>query len=77
MFIRSDEKILAMEAVINTQNDRLYARDAGDLHEDGRTHLRSKKPAGVMMWTEVASDGYKSPLVFIEEGVKVSMQCSM
>ena len=54
-----------MDTVINTH--RLYARAAGDLSEGSRTHLRRMKPAGVMVWAEVATDGSKSPLVFIEE----------
>ena len=33
VFIRSDKKIFTVEAVTNTQNDRLYAHDAGYLPE--------------------------------------------
>ena len=32
------------------------------------------KPAGVMVWAAVTSDGSKSPLVFIEVSVKVNTQ---
>lgn len=74
VFIWSDEKIFIVEAVTNTQNDRLYAHDAGDLPEGSRTHFRRMKSAGVMVWVAVASDGSKSPLVFIEEVVKVNTQ---
>ena len=49
VFIWSDEKIFTMEAVTNTQNDWLYTRDAGDLLECSRTHLRRIKPAEVMV----------------------------
>jgi transposase len=72
VFIWFNEKIFSLEAVTNTQNDRLYARDAGDLPEGSRNHFRRMKPAGVMVWAAVASDGSKSPLVFIEEGINVS-----
>ena len=44
----TDGKIFTVEAVTNAQNDRLYARDAGDLPEGSRTHLRRMKPATVM-----------------------------
>ena len=71
VFIWSDEKIFTVEAVTNTQNDRLYARDAKDLHEGNRTHLRRMKPAGIMVWTIVAFDESKFSLVFIQEVVKV------
>ena len=37
-FICTDEKILTVEAVINTENDILHAHDAGDLAECSRTH---------------------------------------
>ena len=74
VFIWSDEKIFTVEAVTNTQNDRLYAHNAEDLPEGSRTHFRRMKPAGVMVWAAVASDGSKSPLIFIKEGVKVNTQ---
>lgn len=72
VFIWSDEKMFTVEAILNRQNDRLYARDAQDLPEGSRSHFRRIKPAGVMVWAAVASDGSKSPLVFIPEGVKVN-----
>ena len=37
-----------------------------------RTRLRRQKPADVMVWAAVASDGSKGTMVFIEEGVKVN-----
>ena len=48
--------------------------ESGDLPEGSRTHFCCQKPAGVMVWAAVASDGTKSPLLFIEEGVKVNSQ---
>uniref|UniRef100_A0A3P8VM51 Uncharacterized protein n=1 Tax=Cynoglossus semilaevis TaxID=244447 RepID=A0A3P8VM51_CYNSE len=52
VLVWSDEKIFTVQAVVNSQNDRVYAHS---------------KPAGVMLWTAVASYGSKSPLVFIQE----------
>ena len=72
VFIWYDEKIFTVEAVSHIQNDKLYVRDAGDLPEGNRTYLRRMKPARVMVWAAVASDGSKSPQVFIEKGVKVN-----
>ena len=72
VFIWSDEKMFTVQAVMNSQNDRVYAANAGDLPEGSRTHFCRQKPAGVMVWAAVASDGTKSPLLFIEEGVKVN-----
>ena len=74
VFVGSDEKIFTVEAVTSAQNDRLYARDSGDSPEDCLTHLGRMKPAGVVVWVAVASCGPKSPLFFIEDGVKVNTQ---
>lgn len=52
----------------------LYAYDAGDLPGGSRTHFRRQRPAGVMMLAAVASDVSKSPLIFIDEGVKVNTE---
>ena len=41
-FISSDEKIRAVEVITNTQNDKKYPHDAGDLTEGSRTHLYRK-----------------------------------
>ena len=49
VFIWFDEKIVSVEAVTKTQNDSLYACDAGDLVESSRTHLRRMKPVGEMV----------------------------
>lgn len=74
VFIWSDEKMFTVQAVTNIQNDRVYAADARDLPEGSRAHYCRQKPAGVMVWAAVASNGTKSPLIFIEEGVKVNSQ---
>ena len=34
--------------------------------------FRRQKPASVMIWAGVTSTGEKTPLIFIEEGVKVN-----
>lgn len=70
--IWSDEKVFTVQAVNNPQNDRVYAANPGDLPEGSRAHLRRQKPAGVMVWAAVGSDGSTSPLVFIDEGVKIN-----
>ena len=70
--IWSDEKIFTVQAVNNPQNDRVYAANPSDLPEGSRTHLRRQKPTGVMVWAAVGSDGSTSPLVFIDEGVKIN-----
>ena len=74
VLVWSAEKIFTVQVVVNSQNDRVYAHRAQHLPEGCRTHFRRQKPAGVMVWAAVASDGSKSPFVFIQEGVKVNSQ---
>uniref|UniRef100_A0A3P8TI71 Paired domain-containing protein n=1 Tax=Amphiprion percula TaxID=161767 RepID=A0A3P8TI71_AMPPE len=74
VMVWSDEKMFTVQAVVNSQNDRVYAHSAQHLPEGCRTHFHRQNPAGVMVWAAVASDGSKSPLVFIQEGVKVNSQ---
>ena len=74
VFIWSDEKMFMVEAETNKQNDRVYAKSSKDLSVNTRSHLKRQKPASVMVWAAVASDGSKSPLIVIEEGVKVNSQ---
>ena len=74
VFIWSDEKMFTVEAVTNKQNDRAYAPTLWDLSVNVRSHLRRQKPASVMVCAAVASHGSKSPLVVIDEGVKLISQ---
>ena len=74
VFIWSDEKMFMVEAETNEQNVRVYAKSSKDLSVNARSHLKRQKPASVMVWAAVASDGSKSPLIVIEEGVKPNSQ---
>ena len=70
--IWSDEKIFTVEPQINQQNARILADGPSGVDPAVRTVFRRQKPADVMVWAAVASDGSKGPMVFIEEGVKVN-----
>ena len=37
-----------------------------------RSSFRRQKPASVMVWAGATSKGLKTPLIFIEEGVKIN-----
>ena len=43
-FIWSDEKMLTVESVGNTQNDRVYSNSISSLSDDQRCHFRTQKP---------------------------------
>lgn len=68
----TDEKLFTVQAVHNTQNDRIWARNVKDIPEERRISFHRQKPASVMVWAGVTSCGLKTPLFFIEEGVKIN-----
>lgn len=49
VLVWSDEKIFTVQAVVNSQNERVYAHSAQHLPEGCITHFRRQKPAGVMV----------------------------
>lgn len=61
-----------MKAVVNYQNNRMYVTSPRNIIKGDRTHFKQQKPTVVVVSETVASDGPKSPLVFIEEAVKVN-----
>jgi inhibitor of nuclear factor kappa-B kinase subunit alpha len=67
----TDEKLFTVQAIYNPQNDRVYSKSKEDVGIEVLSALRCQKPAGVMVWAGITTDGRKTPLVFLEEGVKV------
>lgn len=69
----SDEKPFQIEQFVNKQNDRVYLpkRSAENLHL--RLATRTQAPPMVMVWAAVTADG-RSPLVFIDHGVKINAE---
>ena len=70
----SDEKIFTVEAVTNSQNDRFLAKSIASIPPGARIAFRRMKLASMMVWPAVSSNGKKSPLVFLEERVKVNSE---
>ena len=68
----TDEKLFTIQSVHNTQNDRILAKNKKDIALEDRAVFRRQKPQSVMVWAGVTTDGRKTPLIFIEEGVKVN-----
>ena len=71
--LRTDEKLFTMEAVHNIHNDRMLGTSKHSLGIDVLSHFRRQKPVPVMVSAGVTSDGKKTPLIFIEERVKIDM----
>lgn len=67
----SDEKMFTIEQFVNKQNDRVWVRERSNNNLDMRLATRSHHPAQIMVWAAVTADG-RSPLVFLEPGVKVN-----
>ena len=69
LILFSDEKLFTIEQCHNRQNDRIWS-DVAPTNED-RIVSRSQKPKSVMVWAGITSNG-KTPLLFIEDGVKIN-----
>ncbi|QQP54705.1 Putative dde superfamily endonuclease [Caligus rogercresseyi] len=70
----TDEKLFTVQAVYNSQNDRILAKSSADIPVKVRGVFRRQKPKSVMVWAGVMSDGTKSPLTFVPEGVKINKE---
>ena len=68
----TDEKIFKLELPHNRQNDRVLSTDLSKTPEHHKIVSRCQHPVQVMVWAGVTSCGLKTPLIFIEEGVKVN-----
>ena len=66
----SDEKKFDVEHHFNTQNDRVWSKN-GD--EGTRVVTRKNFPTSVMVWGAVTESG-RSPLVFVDKGVKLNQK---
>ncbi len=69
--IWTDEKLFTVEAIHNVQNDCVLAKSTEEIPTKFRVGTRCQKPPNVMHWAGVTCNGKKTPLIFIEEGVKV------
>lgn len=67
----SDEKNFPLEQYLNKQNDRVWLAERSSENLDHRTVGRNQHPPQVMVWAAVTADG-RSPITFIEPGVKVN-----
>ncbi|QQP54556.1 Putative DD37D maT transposase, partial [Caligus rogercresseyi] len=56
----------------NPQNDRILFRNASKIQENTRNVYRMQKPASVMAWGAVISNGKKPSLLRIPDDVKIN-----
>lgn len=69
----SDEKIFTVQQYVNKQNDRVWLPGRSNDNLEQRVATRKQAPAAVMVWAGVTAEG-RTPLVFIEQGVKVNQE---
>lgn len=67
----SDEKNYPIEQYVNKQNDRVWLAERSYDNLEQRLVTRTQAPPHVMVWAAVTADG-RSPLIFLESGVKVN-----
>ncbi len=67
----SDEKFFTIEAIHNVQNNCVLGRTQDSIPKNHLIAIRRQKPSSIMVWAGIMSNRKKTPLVFIEEGIKV------
>ncbi len=66
-----DEKYFTLEKYHNRRNSKVVLRQ-GDLEDQRRFHGAAQRPAGVMFFGVVASNGLVAPPIFVEPGLKIN-----
>ena len=67
----TDEKLFSVQVAHNHQNDRQWLPKGSGKSPDRFPVTREQHPASVMVWAGICSSG-KTPLVFIDQGVKIN-----
>ncbi len=71
----TDEKLFTIKAKQNSQNVQILAQRADEIPvEVFGGVLRKQKPASVMIWAGVVSEGKKTPFVFVPKGIKINQE---
>ena len=68
----TDEKLFTVQAIHNHQNDRIWIPNKDMVPVERCSSFRRQKPSSMMVWAGVTSTGLKTPLIFIDEGVKIN-----
>ena len=70
----TEKELFSVQATHYHQNNRIYAVNKEDIPLNERIAYKHQKAVSVMVWAGVTSTGEKTPLIFVEEGVKVNQQ---
>ena len=73
IFLFTDEKLFTVDSTHNRRNDRFISIGTfSEAPAATKFHFKTKHPASVMVFGLVSSDGKKMPLVFVDQGVKIT-----
>ncbi len=67
-----DEKIFTVQPVRNSQTNWVMGKNLRFIPWAKRSVFRRMKPASVMVWAGVMSNGKKLPLIFVDIGVRIN-----
>ena len=70
--IYSDEKLCQVSKKFNKQNDRVIGKSFESVSPADKFAYKTQKPDSIMIWAAVASNGEKSPIFRIPDGVKIN-----
>ena len=68
----TDEKLFTIQAIHNPQNDHIWMKNKESVPVELQSSFRRQKPASVMVWVGVTSNGLKTLLIFVKDGIKVN-----
>ena len=73
LFLARKKKLFIVEQVINKQNDRIWAQARSSPNSSQFQFSLSQGAGSVMVWAGITATG-RTPLVFVEQGVKINAQ---
>ena len=68
----TDETFFTVPAINNSKNYRVRTKNNESVHVELRTSSRRQKPSLFMVWIRVTTNGLKTPLAFVEDGVNIN-----
>ena len=68
----TDEKIFTVQPGHNSQTNQVMGKNLRSISWAKRSVFRRMKPASVMVWAGVMSNGKKLPLIFVDIGVRIN-----
>lgn len=68
----TDEKLFSIQEAYNPENSRVLGKKKSEIPMEKKAVVRKQGVASVMVWAGVTCCGKKTPLIFIDKGVKIN-----